>query len=98
MIRTKKTREDVSPVGSLRQNAHKARLFGNLVLDLDNKASRRRYDTEPADPQSRSLQTRRGHASAKKPCGKGVRGGRDPQTKTQSGPPGTKIGTLDRYV
>ena len=85
-----KTREDVCPVGRLRQDAHWARFFGNLVVVLHIKVSRWRYRAERADPRWRALQTRQGHASAKKPRGKAVRGGRGPQTKTLSGPPANK--------
>ena len=66
---------------SLRQNVHRARFFGDLVADLDVKGSHRRYDTERADPRRRPSRARRGHASAKNPRRKAVRGGRDPQTK-----------------
>ena len=65
----------------MRQNAYGAGFFGNLVVDLDIKASRRRYGAERADPRRRPLQARRGHASAKKPRRKVVRGGRGPQKK-----------------
>ena len=34
----------------MRQNAHRAGFFGDLVVDLDVKASRRRYAAERADP------------------------------------------------
>ena len=37
-------------------------IFGDLVVDLDVKASRRRYGAKWADPCSRPLQGRRGHA------------------------------------
>ena len=63
----------------MRQNAHRAGFFGDLVVDLDVKASRRRYGAERVDPRRRPLQARREHASAKKPRGKAVRDGRDPQ-------------------
>ena len=61
------------------QNARRAGFFGDLVVDLFVKASRRRYGAERADPRRRPLQARRGHASAKKPRGKAVRDGRDPE-------------------
>ena len=48
------------------QNACRARFFGDIVADLDVKASRRPYGAERADPRSRPLQARRGHASANK--------------------------------
>ena len=68
----------------MRQNAHRAGFFGDVVVDLvvvdlDVKASRRRYGAERADPRRQPLQARRGHVSAKKPRGKAVRDGRDPQ-------------------
>ena len=63
----------------MRQNAHRAGFFGDIVADLDVKASRRRYGAERADSRRRPLQARRGHASAKKPHGKAVRDGTDPQ-------------------
>ena len=55
------------------QNAHREVVFGDLVVDLDIKAPRRRYAAERADPRRRPLQARQGHASAKKPRGKVVR-------------------------
>ena len=63
----------------MRQNAHRAGCFGDLVVDLDVKASRRRYGAERADPRRRPLQARRGHASAKKPRETAVRNGRNQQ-------------------
>ena len=36
----------------MRQNAHRARFFGDIETDLDVKASRRRYDAARADPRS----------------------------------------------
>ena len=58
------------------------RFFGDLVVDLDVKASRRRYGAERADPRRRTLQVRRGHASSvKKRHANAVRGGRDAQPK-----------------
>ena len=65
----------------MRQNAHGAGFFGDLVVDLDVNASDRRYGAERADPRRWPLQARRGHASAKKPRGKTVTGGRDPKPK-----------------
>ena len=65
----------------MRQNAHRSGFFGDLVVDLDIKALRRRYGAERADSQRRPLQARRGRTSAKKPRRKAVRGGRDPQKK-----------------
>ena len=47
-------------------------------MHLYVEASPRRYGAEPAGPKLQPLQP--GHASAKKPRGKAVRGGRDPQT------------------
>ena len=63
----------------MRQNAHRAGFFGDLVVDLDVKASRRRYGAGRTDPRCWPLQAKRAHASAKKPRGKAVRDGRDPQ-------------------
>ena len=63
----------------MRQNAHRAGFFGDLVVDLDVKALRRCYGAERVDPRRQPVQARRGHASAKKPRGKAVRGVRDPQ-------------------
>ena len=56
-------------------------ILHRFAVDLDVKASRRRYGADQADPLSRALQARRGGASAKKPRGKAVSGGRDPQIK-----------------
>ena len=50
---------------------NRAGFFGDLVVDLDIEASRRRYGAERADPRRRSLQARGGHASAKKTARKG---------------------------
>ena len=71
----------------MRQSAHRAGFFGDLVVDLDIRASRRRYGGERADPRRRPLQTRRGHASAKKPRGKAVRGGKRSAKETVSDQP-----------
>ena len=76
----------------MRQNAHRARFFGDLVVYLDVKASRRQYGAEQADLRSRPLQARWGHASANKSCRKTVRGGRDPQVKNGQVPLRTTIG------
>ena len=62
------------------QTSHRARFFGDLVVDLDVKASCGRYRAERADRLSRRLQARRGHATVKKPRGEAVGGGRYPQT------------------
>ena len=74
------TRRHLPCVQTTHQTSHRARFFGDLVVDLDVEASRARYGAERADQLSRWLQARRGHASAKKPRGKAVRGGRYPQT------------------
>ena len=65
----------------MRQKAHRARFFGDLGVALDIKASRRRHGAELADSRLPPLQARRGHASANKPRGKAVKGGRGPQMK-----------------
>ena len=57
------------------------------VVDLNAKASRTRYGAEREGPRRRSLQARKGHAPAKKPRGKAVRGGRDSPTKKVSDSP-----------
>ena len=75
----------------MRQNPHRARFFVDLAVDLDVKASRRRYGADRANPLSRALQARRGRASAKKPRGKAVSGGRDPQTKEWSASPKNEV-------
>ena len=72
--------------------------FGDLVVDLDVKASGRRYDAELADPRRRPLQAKRGHALANKPRGKAVRGGRDPRTKKRSGRPPANYDTIRHSV
>ena len=77
----KKTRRFKPCRRAMRPNPHRARFFVDLAVDLDVKASRRRYGADRADPLSRVLQARRGRALAKKPRGKAVSGGRDPQTK-----------------
>ena len=74
----KKTRRYKPSRRAMRQNPRRARRFEDLAVDL---ASRRRYGADRADPLSRALQARRARASAKKPRGKAVSGGRDPQTK-----------------
>ena len=65
----------------MRENAHRTGFLRDLVVDIDIKASRRRFGAERADLRRAPLQARRGHASAKKPRGKAVRGGRGPQMK-----------------
>ena len=65
----------------MRQNPHRERLFVDLAMDLDVKASRRRYGADRADPLSREVQARWGRASPRKSRGEAVSGGRDPQTK-----------------
>ena len=82
-----KTRRRTPCLQTTRQNAQRARVFGHLVVDIDVKASRKRYGAERADPRSRLLEARRGHASSKEPRGTAVRGGRDPPTKNFEGPP-----------
>ena len=79
-VREKTTRRHRRCRWAMCPNAHRARFFGDLVVDLDVEASRARYGAERADQLSRRLQARRGHASAKKPRGEAVRGGRYPQT------------------
>ena len=69
----------IGPVSSKRAKTLRAGFFGDLVVDLGVKASRRRYGAERVDPRRRPLEARQGHASAKKPRGKAVRDGGDPQ-------------------
>ena len=54
----------------MRQNAHSAGFFGDLVEDRDAKVLRRRYGVERVDPGRRPLHTRRARASAKRLYGK----------------------------
>ena len=77
MPRHKPYRQTMRPQGTI---------LGDLVVDLDVEASRRRYGTERAGLRSWSFQARGEHASAKKTRGEAVRGGREPQTKKRSGP------------
>ena len=63
--RCKPCRENVG------QNTDRARFLGDFFADLDANASRSRHGAERADPRSRPLRARRGHASAKKPPEKG---------------------------
>ena len=79
---TEKSREEIDPVGSkCAETLTGQDFFGDLIVDLDVKASHRRYGAERADPRRGPLQARRGHSSAKKPRRKTMRGGRDPQPK-----------------
>lgn len=69
-----------------RQTAHRRGFFfGDFVVEFYIEASSRPYGAEPTGPQQPPLQPRPGHASAKKPRGKAVRGGKYPQTRTLVG-------------
>ena len=53
---------------------------------------------ERADPRRRTVHQRRGRALAKKPSGKAVRGGRDPQKKKVPAAPEDLSDEVDMFV